>query len=243
MEKLLNFRKLAEGMTNVEGKKLKNIYRSADSSTAAKEDIEYLVENNILDIIDLRSEYEISKLMTISDERINRVHINILNHAKQNELAKFSFDKMKTMMMSLYEEEFAETDGFANEMAYILELEGRPFLFHCTAGKDRTGITGAVLMYILGFTKEQIVEEYLKIDDAIVETIRQANFKIFADNNVELNDEVRQVVNDTSCIKVEFIDAYFNSVCDVYGTFDNYVENKLKLSKFKIEKLKEYYLS
>ncbi len=241
MEKILNFRKLADGMKNVDGKKIKNIYRSADSSTASSADIEYLVENNILDIIDLRSQHEISKLMTISDERINRVHINIISEAKQNEMAKHNFDK-KNFMLDLYGDDFVVTDGFADEMAYILSLEGKGFMFHCTAGKDRTGITGAVLMHVLGFSKEQIIEEYLRIDEAIVQALRESNFKIFADRNIELTDELRQIVNDTSCIKVEFIEEYFKGINEAYGSFDTYIERKLKLTKADIEKLKEYYL-
>ncbi len=242
MEKLLNFRKLAEGMKNVDGRAIKNIYRSADSSTASTTDIEFLVENNILDIIDLRSENEICKLPVINDDRITRVHINIINHGKQNEFAQFSVNKLKGIMFRLYSEEFVDTDGYADEMAYILGLEGNPFMFHCTAGKDRTGTTGAILMHILGFTKEQIFEEYLKIDEAIVQVIKDSNLKTFASKDVELNEEAMEIVEDLSTIKVEFLEAYFSAVDEAYGSFDAYVEKKLKLTKADIEKLKEYYL-
>ncbi len=242
MENILNFRKLAEGMKNAEGKEVRNIYRSADSSTASTSDIEFLVENKIVDIIDLRSENEICKLPPINDERITRVHINIINHGKQNEFAEFSVDKLKGIMLRLYSEEFVSTDGYADEMAHILSLQGNPFMFHCTAGKDRTGTTGAILMHIFGFTKAQIIEEYLKIDEEIVKVIRDSNLKTFASKNVELDADAREIVDDLSSIKVEFIEAYFAGVEESYGSFDAYVEKKLKLTKADIEKLKEYYL-
>ena len=36
-----------------------------------------------------------------------------------------------------------------------------PVLLHCTAGKDRTGIAVAVILSIIGFSKEQVVKEYM----------------------------------------------------------------------------------
>ncbi len=242
MERILNFRKLADGMKSIDGKEIKNIYRSADTSFASKSDVGYLVENNIIDIIDLRSPMEIDKHPTISDERVKRVHINIINHGKQNEMAKFNIETMQNIMVELYRDEFVETDGYTEEMAYILGLKGSPFIFHCTAGKDRTGTTGAILMHVLGFTKEQIIEEYLKIDEALMKHIREQNMIIFEKLKIELSEDAMKVVEDLSGVRKEFIDAYLNRVDEVYGNFDNYVETKLKLTREDIEKLKEYYL-
>lgn len=39
-------------------------------------------------------------------------------------------------------------------------------LFHCTAGKDRTGWMAAMLMYIMGASDAQVMTEYLKSRDA-----------------------------------------------------------------------------
>ena len=39
-------------------------------------------------------------------------------------------------------------------------------LFHCTAGKDRTGWMAAMLMYIMGASDAQVMTEYLKSSDA-----------------------------------------------------------------------------
>ncbi len=36
----------------------------------------------------------------------------------------------------------------------------RPMLFHCAAGKDRTGIVAAVLLGVLGVPDETIIEDY-----------------------------------------------------------------------------------
>lgn len=42
-----------------------------------------------------------------------------------------------------------------------------PVLIHCVAGKDRTGWTVAMIMYINGATDAQVMKEYLKSNEAI----------------------------------------------------------------------------
>src|SRR3546814_20211813 len=39
-----------------------------------------------------------------------------------------------------------------------------PMLVHCTAGKDRTGVTIAVLLLALGVSREDVVRDYLRSD-------------------------------------------------------------------------------
>jgi protein-tyrosine phosphatase len=55
-------------------------------------------------------------------------------------------------------------DQLAPELRIILEravdAPARPLLFHCVAGKDRTGVTTALLLGLLGVTDEQILDDY-----------------------------------------------------------------------------------
>lgn len=54
--------------------------------------------------------------------------------------------------------------GLVTELRRILELAldavDRPLLFHCAAGKDRTGLAAAVLLGVLGVPDDTIVEDY-----------------------------------------------------------------------------------
>ena len=55
-------------------------------------------------------------------------------------------------------------DRLAPELRMILErvvdAPARPLLFHCAAGKDRTGIVAAVLLGVLGVTDDVILDDY-----------------------------------------------------------------------------------
>jgi protein-tyrosine phosphatase len=53
------------------------------------------------------------------------------------------------------------TDG-ADSLVEIVRLvaDGQPALFHCAAGKDRTGVVAAVLLGLLGVERDEIVTDY-----------------------------------------------------------------------------------
>ncbi|MFO7854782.1 MAG: tyrosine-protein phosphatase [Paracoccaceae bacterium] len=53
----------------------------------------------------------------------------------------------------------AET--FARFLGLLAEADGAPFLFHCTAGKDRTGFAAALILHALGADAETIEADYL----------------------------------------------------------------------------------
>ncbi|MGF1428805.1 tyrosine-protein phosphatase [Kitasatospora sp. LaBMicrA B282] len=85
--------------------------------------------------------------------------------------------KAARMMTGLYR--WFVTDPVARErFAAVLRLlaapDGPPLLFHCTAGKDRTGWVAALLLTALGVDRETVFEDYLLTNTrsaAIIERI------------------------------------------------------------------------
>lgn len=53
------------------------------------------------------------------------------------------------------------TATYARLFRLLLEPARRPLLFHCTAGKDRTGVAAALLLAALGTPREAIRADYL----------------------------------------------------------------------------------
>lgn len=238
MDRILNFRKLADGELNNDGKQIKLIYRSADPSLASLLDKEELVKLGIKSIIDLRSEEEISVNPLINDERLTVKWIDIIGNGTQNKVEKFGMEELNDLMIGLYKTDFVQTEGFKQEFKYIDSLNGDGFLFHCTAGKDRTGITGIVLMQILGFTKEQIVTEYLTIDEKLVDSIINRFLGAVGEADPIHNDSIRAVAS----VKEEFINSFFGQVEKEYGTLDNFINTKLQITDEMKQSLRQNYL-
>lgn len=49
-------------------------------------------------------------------------------------------------------------------LALLLEDDRRPLLFHCSAGKDRTGLGAALILTVLGADRATVLADYLATD-------------------------------------------------------------------------------
>jgi protein-tyrosine phosphatase len=55
--------------------------------------------------------------------------------------------------------------GFRTLFATLTDGTHRPLVFHCTAGKDRTGFASALLLTLLGVPWDDVMEDYLRTND------------------------------------------------------------------------------
>jgi protein-tyrosine phosphatase len=51
--------------------------------------------------------------------------------------------------------------GIADVLGLLAEPDSLPAVFHCFAGKDRTGVVAAVVLGLLGVSQEDIVQDYV----------------------------------------------------------------------------------
>lgn len=66
-------------------------------------------------------------------------------------------------------------------ISVIAQSCDRPLVFHCTSGKDRTGVVAAMLLLLLGVPAELVVEDYALTDarmPAIVAGLRGTNYGV-----------------------------------------------------------------
>ena len=62
-------------------------------------------------------------------------------------------------------------DGRLIDFARRLLSQGGGALYFCSAGKDRTGVLSALLLYLLGYSREYIVADYLISRDNLLPTL------------------------------------------------------------------------
>ncbi|MCM6774385.1 tyrosine-protein phosphatase [Nocardia sp. CDC159] len=98
-------------------------------------------------------------------------------------------------------------EGFAAVLHDILATDGA-VLYHCTAGKDRTGWMSAILLTILGVDRQTVTYDYLL-----------SNYYRDAAPGDGLNGVVPAA-----------LDAAFTQVDQTYGSFADYVRDGLKLT-------------
>lgn len=71
-------------------------------------------------------------------------------------------DMMKLMRATYRDFITGQTECFAAFFAHLLEGDAAPLLFHCTAGKDRTGTAAALLLLALGVAPVHVMRDYLQ---------------------------------------------------------------------------------
>jgi len=229
MLKILNFRTLADNVTNRVGKKIKpnTIFRSGVLTYATKIDIRKIKSLGIKDVFDFRNDAELLMLPAHKNDHFTTHSFDILEELA-NADAKAYLDKTKEELhkgiIKLYSEDFLITDKYKKVVASIIEQDNPEFLFHCTAGKDRTGIFGAIIMMILDFDMDAIKNEYLILSKR---SIRIMCAEMLKKTGVKRADvDVKKFVGILGVFP-EFIDAYLNAILSKYQSIDDYLKDKV----------------
>ena len=113
------------------------------------------------------------------------------------------------------------------------------FLFHCSAGKDRTGIGGALVLHALGVEKKVILEDYLLSNES-TELLARTRARM-QENQIGKNlpAEAREsIVRIFSGVEPIYLNNAFEEIEKIYGSLDNYMY-ELDFGESKIAKLRD----
>lgn len=98
----------------------------------------------------------------------------------------------------------------------IERAKGRPLLFHCVSGRDRTGYAAAVLLLALGATRETILQDYA-LSDGYRRDIRH----LIPPGTPDV------VVEAFVAAKTIYLEAALDAIIERYGSEDAYLERGL----------------
>ena len=248
-----NFRELG-GYRTQDNKSVKwgILYRSDELHALTAEDIKYLERLKLNTLIDFRSmgERENEPDPILKETNIRLLPIDVLaessseeNDKTQKEIQEelFSGERDLSNLLVDANKDFATTftPTYKIFIDTLIENNGQPLVFHCSAGKDRAGFAAAIVLSILGVPRDIIIQDYLATNsytkDEIDRTIEQINissaFKVDTDN-------IRKVLE----VEERYIQAAFNEIDKEWGSMELYFKNGLILSESEIEKIKSLYL-
>jgi protein-tyrosine phosphatase len=115
------------------------------------------------------------------------------------------------------------------------DMANRPgaSVYHCTAGKDRTGWASAVLLTLLGVPQETVLADYLLSNEYYFQAPHvQA---MLADRPAEQAEIFRHFVN----VQPSYLQAGLDAVSEQFGSMDDYALNGLGLSETTLDKLRD----
>lgn len=128
------------------------------------------------------------------------------------------------------------SDAFATALRLIATPGALPMLFHCTAGKDRTGWLAAVVLSILGVDRADIFADYLRTNEL--------NAPVMERVLARLATEQANPAHFVPLLEArrEYLEEAFTEVDRRYGGLAGYLRDGLDLDQRVIERLREVLL-
>nr|WP_157715135.1 tyrosine-protein phosphatase [Pseudomonas sp. PB120] len=129
-------------------------------------------------------------------------------------------------MMQDTNRDFVRNAGMRSQFSLLFnELAGADgaALFHCTAGKDRTGWTAAVLLSIAGVDSATIMSNYLATNDYTAARV--------AATLAAMPPSMAAVYAPLLGVDASYLQAGLDQVTAQYGSMDNYLKQGLGLSQ------------
>ncbi len=134
---------------------------------------------------------------------------------------------MHAMMVDLYMRlPFEQAAAYA-ELLKRIASGHLPVLFHCSAGKDRTGVLSAILLDILGVGRAAIMEDYVISDDHY-DRLYEMLVRDRRLHGIELIDPDR--LSPLLRADPDYLTAMFDAIESVHGSTECYAQDVLDLS-------------
>jgi len=116
---------------------------------------------------------------------------------------------------------------FAETIRLLADPERAPLLFHCTAGKDRTGWTAAIVLTALGVDRDTVYADYLLTNERSAATMGRimemfTSRRILADPSL-----IRPVLS----ARAAYLDASFAAVEEGWASFEDFLSAGLGLDE------------
>lgn len=112
-------------------------------------------------------------------------------------------------------------------------------LFHCTAGKDRTGMGAIYLLTALGVDFDTIRQDYLLTNAASIDRIEGAAADAKAHGG---SPETVASIKALWSVHDDYLDAALTEIKRQSGNLEHYLRTELKLTKNEINDLQKLYL-
>ncbi|MBM7690559.1 hypothetical protein BCR24_15125 [Enterococcus ureilyticus] len=196
----------------------RKVFRSDNLSKLSEEDILYLENFNVRTVIDFRTPGQVKKA---PDVQLNNATIHHYSVLGKKALAYGQGDSYFYTSGQLQFGE-AAIESYKRFFSDLLSLKtNESLLYHCTAGKDRTGIATVLLLTALGVDKQTIYSDYLL-----------TNF--YYQNTYRSNKEL---------VKKAWLDKYYDDIENAYGSLENYIRVALEIDDYTVNELKKLLLT
>lgn len=224
-----NFRDVAgPGYPTTDGRQVRRgvLYRS-NELTLTDEDAEALAALGVVAIYDLRNSHEIEAHPDAPVPGATWRHVEVKGIPMEAVATLQTREEGVTVMGEVYRA-FVDQEGgraaFSTLLHEIAVSDGAG-VFHCTAGKDRTGWASALLLHVAGVAPETILEDYLTTN-TISSATRQKYLGMVREH---LGEDKVEVYESVMVADPAYLQLAYDAANAAYGSLDGYLTDGLGL--------------
>ncbi|WP_307445107.1 MULTISPECIES: tyrosine-protein phosphatase [Chryseobacterium] len=228
-----NFRDIG-GYKTKDGKTVKwgKIYRSAALNKLTTSDTLELKKLAVKTVFDFRGPYEIAIAKDNLPKGIQWINLPYGSENIGKTMIDFTNEKkMDSLLIAVYTDLPNLTKRYKPVFQQIL-CSDEPIVYHCTAGKDRTGMATALLLYALGVPESTIMQDYLA-----------SNYYRKAEINkvitIPTKDGMKTLPKSVQQVKKEWLMATVHAIIKQYGSIDNYLQKEMGIGPEEIQILRK----
>lgn len=232
--------------------RFKKVVRAAAISDLTPEDASRLEAYGIVKVVDFRSSREQEKAPDARIPQAEHIFLPIFQEnqdvsaapktlMEQVQAGLDAAEQMREVYRHFIQEDYCR-QAYRRFVDILLgnDQQNQGVLFHCTAGKDRTGFGAALILAILEVDQETILQNYLETNEQMVtktaEMLQQAQL---AGASEAMLKGIREVMQADQSYLAES----FNTIGKEYGDVAGYLKNGLKLSRQDISDFRKLYTS
>jgi protein-tyrosine phosphatase len=162
-----NFRDLG-GYDTASGARIRRgrVYRSDSLSFMTDDDVRHVTEVlGLRTVVDLRGIAEVERFThgPLGSLGVRVAHIPIIDETRPpagfEDAASRPIDEIYLLMLERFAHRFVEV------LAVIARGDAQPVVFHCAAGKDRTGLVAMLVLGLLGVDRDVVAADYAMTDE------------------------------------------------------------------------------
>lgn len=237
-----NFRDVAgHGYATRDGGRMRTgtFFRSNDLRLA-EEDHSTITDLGLRAIIDLRSDMEIALHPDPVVPGAEALHFDAIGIPMEKMSGIASHADAVALMDDVYRAFVTEERSRTAFGGVLRQLAtGGPQLFHCSAGKDRTGWVAALLLHVAGVDDATIADDYLLTNARSAVSRARVESEIAA----HLGADKVAIYEPTLIVDAEYLDTSWSAVTETYGDRESYLRDGLGLDDTVLAELRRLLLA
>lgn len=210
------------------------LFRGAECCALTNEDKELLFDRcGIRTIIDLRSAQEVEAKKDDETPSVRVINVPLLSIEEMSATVQGQFPDVVASYRASVNRKKKEV--WTQIFDALLNNDEGAILFHCTQGKDRTGIVVAVVLAALGASKQTIYDDYLLTNKTAT---MPEQYRQYAET---MPDEVRKLFNGLFFVDQDFLEEAFWEIDREFGSLEGFLGECCSLDETKLIRLKQKY--